>query len=266
MKMFSNDVENFNNLVFEKRNKEYGAYVIRSEYNATKIKSMLITLGVFLLAVGSLWFFSGGKEIVKENLVDLEQILSYKLMDVTPKEEKKLLADQPKSSAAMKGDLIGKVSNTAPEHDVKPNEHQDKAVNGVVEDPNANGNSKTDSVVREVPAIVHAAVTPVTTEVHKWAEKMPAFNGSVPAFLQKHIVYPETAIYRGTEGTVYVQFVVNETGSVSDVQVIKGIGDGCDEEAVRIIKKMNGWSPGEMNGKAVKVLFHIPIVFKLQRS
>ena len=68
----------------------------------------------------------------------------------------------------------------------------------------------------------------------------------------------------GISGTVFVMFVVNEDGAISDVQVRRGIGGGCDEEALRVVKKMPKWNAGKQRGKPVKVSFTLPIKFKLE--
>jgi len=75
--------------------------------------------------------------------------------------------------------------------------------------------------------------------------------------------YPVQARRMGIEGRVFVQFVVQKDGSLQEIQVIKGIGAGCDEEAVRVIKKSKNWKPGKQRGRAVKVRMIIPIVFRL---
>jgi len=99
-------------------------------------------------------------------------------------------------------------------------------------------------------------------------ESMPAFIGGEKAketFLSANLTYPEKARENGISGTVYVSFKVDENGNVSDIKVLRGIGGGCDEEAVRLIKLTNGkWKAGRQNGKAVKVLMNMPITFSLK--
>jgi periplasmic protein TonB len=260
MKIFSNEIENLDSLVFEKRNKEYGAYAIRAEYNTNRVKSMLITAGVFLTVVGALWFFSGGKQVIKDSFSD--DVLSVINVNTTPEDPK---PEDPKpkaaSSAAMAGEVIGRIDNDAQDHDTKDNEHQDKTVNGVSLDPDADGKSKTDSIVRVVDP--QPVVEPVQVKTVIYADKMPEFIGDMVKVIQREIVYPEVAMANGTEGTVYVQFVVDEFGKISTAKVMKGIGDGCDEEAVRVVKKLADWKPGSSNGSPVRVLFNLPIKFRL---
>jgi TonB family protein len=104
--------------------------------------------------------------------------------------------------------------------------------------------------------------TPVFTVV----EEMPSFPGGEESrlkFLQDNIVYPQVAKESGIQGTVYVSFVVDSKGRVTDVKVMRGIGGGCDEEAVRVVKMMPGWNPGKQAGKPVRVQFTMPIKFIL---
>jgi len=106
-----------------------------------------------------------------------------------------------------------------------------------------------------------------TDVIHVTAEVQPSFPGGVEAFYQyvsKEMNYPRRAINRGVGGKVFVQFVVNKDGSLTDVEVIKGIGAGCDEEAVRVLKNAPRWNPGKQRGKPVRVRMVIPIIFKLQ--
>lgn len=97
-------------------------------------------------------------------------------------------------------------------------------------------------------------------------EEMPYFPGGEAArnsFLAENIVYPKQAVENGIQGTVYVQFIVDSKGNIADVKIIRGIGGGCDEEAMRVVKLMPRWKPGKQNGKAVKTLFNMPVYFKL---
>jgi protein TonB len=108
------------------------------------------------------------------------------------------------------------------------------------------------------------------TEIQKpytWVEEMPNFsNGDqdLMKFLVKNIQYPEIAIRAGIEGKVILQFTVEQDGFLSDIIVAKGIGAGCDEEAVRVLKLTGKWNPGKQNRNPVRVRMNIPFVFNLQ--
>lgn len=93
-------------------------------------------------------------------------------------------------------------------------------------------------------------------------ENMPELKGGLGA-LQKKITYPEMARKAGIEGRVIIQFIVNEQGEVEDPKVVRGIGGGCDEEALRVVKQAE-FKPGRQRGKPVRVQYSLPITFKLQ--
>ena len=97
-----------------------------------------------------------------------------------------------------------------------------------------------------------------------FAEQMPEFIGgddALMAFLQKNIKYPAKALKNNIQGVVMINFVVHTDGSIRKANVTKGIGGGCDEEALRVIKKMPKWKPGRQGGKNVPVYFDVPINF-----
>jgi protein TonB len=97
-------------------------------------------------------------------------------------------------------------------------------------------------------------------------EIMPSFPGGDEErqkFLYDHIVYPQGAAENGIEGTVYIQFIVDTKGNITDVKILRGIGQGCDEEVLRVVKMMPQWNPGRQNGRNVRVLYNMAISFKL---
>ena len=98
-------------------------------------------------------------------------------------------------------------------------------------------------------------------------EQQPEFPGGqaeLLKYLGKNINYPPIAQENGIEGTAVVRFVVNETGGISDIQIIRDIGGGCGKESVRVVKNMPNWKPGRQRGQAVKVYFTLPVRFKLE--
>src|SRR5690606_38880023 len=104
-------------------------------------------------------------------------------------------------------------------------------------------------------------------EIFTVGEAYPEFEGGVAAFnthMMKEIRYPLQALQAGVEGRVDVQFVVDEDGSISDVEVIKGIGAGCDEEAVRVVKSLPSFKPATQNGKPVRVRMVVPVSFQVK--
>lgn len=100
-------------------------------------------------------------------------------------------------------------------------------------------------------------------------EQSPSFPGGYQAmsdFIGKNLKYPEQATKNGVQGKVLVSFVVETDGSITDVKVIRGIGSGCDEEAVRVVKAMPKWQPAMKEGKAVAMQFYIPFSFVLPKK
>ena len=97
-------------------------------------------------------------------------------------------------------------------------------------------------------------------------EDQPSYPGGEEArirYLQENLRYPQMAREAGIQGTVFVTFVVERDGSVTDVRVLRGIGGGCDEEAVRVVQNMPRWNPGRQRGQPVRVQFNMPIRFVL---
>jgi len=108
-------------------------------------------------------------------------------------------------------------------------------------------------------------IEPVPEFVH-YAEVMPEFEGGQEAFLKfvaKHIKYPSPARRMGIEGKSYIEFIVDVDGTITQVKIYKGIGAGCDEEAVRVIQSSPKWKPGKQQGKPVRVKMVLPVNFKL---
>lgn len=106
----------------------------------------------------------------------------------------------------------------------------------------------------------------VADEVFTIVEQQPEYPGGMGAFYEfvtKKLKYPSQARRMGIEGKVFVQFVVDKSGNITEVMAVRGIGAGCDEEAVRVIKDSPQWKPGKQRGKSVKVRMILPITFKL---
>ena len=105
--------------------------------------------------------------------------------------------------------------------------------------------------------------------VYQIVEEMPQFPGGetkLMEYIAKNLTYPQEAKDKGIDGRVFVAMVIEKDGSVSNVKVLRGIGGGCDEEAVRVISALPKWKPGKMNGEPVRVSYQIPINFKLQEK
>ena len=119
----------------------------------------------------------------------------------------------------------------------------------------------------EIEFIEEAVEEVVEEQIFTIVEEMPSFPGGDAAlmkYLGTSIKYPAIAKDAGIQGTVYVTFVVNEKGQVKDAKVLRSIGGGCDEEAIRVVQNMPTWKPGKQRGKPVKVQYNLPIRFTLR--
>ena len=104
-------------------------------------------------------------------------------------------------------------------------------------------------------------------EIFMVVEQMPDFKGGEAAmwkYFGKNMVYPEEAKENQISGIVYVTFVVDAKGKIKDVKLLRGIGGGCDEEALRVVRNMPDWNPGKQRGKPVSVQFSLPVNFTLR--
>ena len=120
----------------------------------------------------------------------------------------------------------------------------------------------------DVPKVIVKDTTIDTNKSLKFTivEDMPQYIGGDKArieFLKENIKYPLEALNKKIQGSVYVTFVINEDGSLSNIKILKGIGGGCDEEVLRVVKLMPNWKPGKQKGKPVMVQFNMPVKFTL---
>lgn len=132
-------------------------------------------------------------------------------------------------------------------------------------DADVNQDEVIEEYVYEAPEIEEEVIE--EAEVFTVVEEMPSFPGGpakMTEYIAKNIKYPMMARESGVEGRVFVNFVVEPNGSISKVKVLRGIGGGCDEEAMRVVQSMPAWKPGKQRGTAVRVNYTVPIVFKLQ--
>ena len=183
---------------------------------------------------------------IDESLLNREVVIDEEMVEITKQEEQKPQpVEVPKQTTQL--EIV--------EDDV---EVEDIEINAEVD--------QTEVIEEYVPVEVEEEEVS-ETEVFTIVEEMPAYPGGdakLYEYLGKNIKYPQIARESGILGRVFVNFVVEPDGSVSNVKVMRGIGGGCDEEAVRVIKTMPKWKPGKQRGKAVRVTYTIPVVFKLQ--
>jgi len=136
-----------------------------------------------------------------------------------------------------------------------------------IQDKNLKGDKNADVTIDEPAGTSDQKVTEEDpNKIFTSVEQAPAFPGGLEAFykyLGKNIRYPAVARENNTQGRVIVNFVCERDGSLTDIKVVRGIGDGCDEEAIRVIKASPKWSPGIQNGRPVRCSYTVPIAFTL---
>jgi len=141
----------------------------------------------------------------------------------------------------------------------------DGSLNAVNVD-NASGKKDLNEEILETPQAAISQHDDPDKMVFMVVEKMPEYPGGdkeMYGYLASNIKYPAEAKKKGIQGRVYVTFVIEQDGRVSDVRILRGIGGGCDEEALRVVKAMPKWSPGVQRGKPVRVQYNLPVSFKL---
>lgn len=248
-----------NDLVFATRHKDYGAYELRQDYNKHLGLAMLFAIGFFALVVGTPFvaskFGTADKEPEKVKIVDVNlDLFQEEQPDEPPPPPEVVPPPQPQ---------IETVKFTAVEAADEPVE----APPPTQEDLSQTVASTTTQEGQKIDA--PPPPPPVEEETYDLAavQEQPDFPGGMAKmyeYLHKNTKYPDMEFDAGIQGKVYIQFVVERDGSVEDVKVRRGVSPGLDKEALRAVKSMPKWSPGKMNGKAVKVRFTIPVDFKLR--
>jgi protein TonB len=258
-------------LVFEKRNKHYGAYAIRNDSSNRHLKAILIVGAVMLATIVLPRIISAMAPVEVEDLGRDEEIQMVEINQDLP-EEDVIKAIEVPPPPELKQTIAFPPPNVV--DDDKVTDENILLTQQDLLDSDADISIKTIEGTKDgvdIAELVDAKVVvkEEEPEVFSFVEKMPMFpggNNEINAWLAKNIVYPEIAKEQGIQGTVSLRFVVRADGTVSDVQVVKSLERNCDQEAVRAVKKMPKWIPGEQNGKPVNVYFSLPVRFKLAGS
>jgi protein TonB len=258
-------------IVFNGRNKDYGAYQLRKDNNKTTNKSVLIGCLLFSAAIASpliIKFLSGFVPDQKDKLKQTEVVLAAPppIDKNTPPPPPPVKPPPPKVDQIKFPPPVVKPDNQVVEEpptveELKKADPGEKTIKG---DPNAE--IVINTPVGDGP--VNQKKTEDTNEIFTNVEVLPSFPGGneqFGKFLGKNLRYPPIARDNGIQGRVFVNFVVEKDGSLTDIKVVRGIGGGCDEEAVRALKSSPKWNPGVQNGRNVRVSYTIPIVFQLQQ-
>lgn len=259
--------QNWIDVVFTDRNKAYGAYELRRDNGRNTRKALIIGVIVFVVAISAntiidmiSGFIPKGKEKIK---------ITNVVLSPPPVDLKKPPPPPPPEPPKPKVDQV-KFPPPVVKPDIEVKEKPPTIEELKVADPgqkNLKGDKNADVVIDEPVGTSDQKVTEEDpNKIFSSVEQVPVFPGGMEAFIRylgKNIRYPAVARENGTQGKVIVSFVCERDGSLTDIHVTRGIGDGCDEEATRVIKASPKWSPGIQNGRPVRVAYSVPISFAL---
>lgn len=255
-------------LIFEGKNKAFGAYELRSG-GAKRHRISLITiaiLAVLLFTVPTLIKMV----LPKQNKMSVTEVTT--LSKLPPAEEKK--QEQPKVETPPPPPLKSTIKFTAPVIK-KDEEVSEKEELKTQEDLTKNKAAISIADIKGTDEINGKDIADLKDileeskeedQTFSYVEQMPTYPGGIPAmrkYISDHLNYPEEVREAGVQGTVTVQMTVSKTGDVVNIKILKGLDPLCDQEAVRVISRMPRWIPGKHNGRAVSVLYVIPIVFQI---
>ena len=211
-------------------------------------KKLMFTQIGLIISLAVAWVVFEIKSYDKREFADIDrtvEIVEEEMVEITKQEQKPQPVEVPKQTTQIQ----------VVEDDVE------------VEDIEINADVDQNEVIEEYVAPEVEEEEVVEAEVFTIVEEMPEYPGGLNKltdYLSKNIKYPQMARESGIQGRVFVNFVVEPDGSVSNVNVMRSLGGGCDEEAMRVVKAMPKWKPGRQRGKAVRVSYILPVNFKLQ--
>lgn len=263
--------------VFDEKNKEYGAYNLRSTSSKRHVMGIILAL-VFTIVVALIPVIMNAfneyrerNRPLTENLDESREMTEMKIEDQVPEENIVKQETPPPPPPPLKTTIrfVPPVIATADEvaEEVEVHTNDDIAAStDQVSVADVIGVDTDDAIdiadIQDQQVVVEETQAPLD-----FVEQMPQFPGGQAAMLKwiaDNLQYPVIAAENGKQGRVTVKFVVDKEGSISNVQVVKGVFPALDQEAIRVINKMPKWNPGRQNGKAVAVNFTIPVTFKLQ--
>ena len=256
--------EDRNKLVFADRNKSYGAYVIRQDYSRTVLmafltSSLLLIFFVCIPLIKSL-FSSDTDQVAAFSETEIN------LMQPPPIDEAQPPPPPPPPPPPVQQTIkftppVVVKDEEVPQDEPPPTQEELKDV--------AAGAVTQEGVEGAIDLPVDEPGTgDAPPEIFTIVEEMPSFpNGGEAAlvkYLSENIRYPARARENGISGNVFVTFVIGKDGKVADAKILRGIGGGCDEEALRVVNAMPPWRPGKQRGEPVLVQFNLPIKFTLK--
>lgn len=270
-------------IVFDGKNKEFGAYTMRSESTGRHNKAVIIVLSalavilvILILAVSGA--FEKADDEGADAGVEQEMVATYNPDEAVEEEEieeieiPEEIPEMPKEEVAnqIQNTIIDIVEDEKVVNEVKTQEElrQDDRMIGGQDISDGVDDFTKQVVTQEVIVVEEPKPEPEKTYDMANVQQKPEFPGGEAAlykWLGEHTQYPAQASEDGVSGRVVVQFVVSKTGSIENVQVVRGRHPALDREAVRVVKSMPKWNPGRNNGQPVKVTYTLPVNFKLQQ-
>lgn len=271
-----NSLPSLDDMVFENRNKLYGAFDLRKSYANNLHKATLSGIAIALLISGSSFILAKNNKPT-DSLRKVEVTIADYVEPDKPIEEFPVLPPPPIAETPppvlqkafippVPVDDLAEIIEVIPP---KMSELTDARI-GKVDVEGVKSEAIIFDAPPPMPVLTGTAKTSGIQEEEMpftAVEVQPQFIGGTAAmyrWLGKNLAYPGAAVQATIEGKVYLKFIVEKDGAISNVEVMKGIGFGCDEEALRVLNAMPKWNPGKQNGQPVRVYFTIPLVFKLQ--
>ncbi len=255
-------------LIFEGKNQAYGAYKMRA--NSTKRHNLAMFAVLVIALIGftipTLLKLATPKQ--KEVMTEVTTLSKLEEPEIKQEEMKRVepVAPPPpalKSSIKFTAPVIKKDEEVHEDNEIKSQEEL-TSTKVAISIADVKGNDEENGAdIADLKQVVTQA-EPEPEKVFDMVEQMPAGMQELMVYLGKNIKYPTIAQENGTQGRVIIQFVVERDGTISDVRVARGVDPYLDKEAVRVVKSMPKWIPGKQNGKAVRVKFTVPVMFRLQ--
>lgn len=258
-------------LIFKGKNKEYGAYEMRTNSPKRHNISMLIVVVFALVAFSIPALIKMATPEQKEVMTEVTTLSQLEEPEVKQDEMKKVepVAPPPpalKSSIKFTAPVIKKDEEVREDEEIKSQEELTQTkVSISIADVKGNDEANGKDIADLKQVVTQAE--PEKEKVFDMVEQMPTFPGGqseLLSFIGKNLKYPTIAQENGTQGRVICQFVVGKDGQVREVTIVRSLDPYCDKEAIRVIKSMPKWIPGKQNGKPVAVKYTVPITFKLQ--
>jgi protein TonB len=254
-----NYVESFDDIVFENRNKEYGAYDLRKRYSKRGTIALAVSLLVILIAVGAPLIASIMKQRAYNKLLEQTSTIELEKIKVERDEIAPPPPPPPPPSVKEVKFVAPKIVDTLTKEEVDL---------GTMDELSVGANTApVDTAAKEI--VIVEDEEPIVEEVFESynIQEKPAFPGGeaeLMKYIAQNVKYPVVAQENGIEGTVYIRFVVTKSGAVGETQIMKSADPLLDEEALRVVKSLPRWTPGKNNGNPVNVWFIVPIKFKLE--